>query len=162
MMREYLNLKLTPTFFNNNLIIIIFYSNYHLVVTKQYPYRSSAMVESILFDLDFKKASSLFLKALIVFEFMTTSGSSFQADTILLLRKFSLGVQSLVKFFTSLCFAPRMLLAGPCEQRDGVGILGLTKLTILYPLIILKYCIKSPFFRRSSSVVSPSAASRCS
>ena len=39
-----------------------------------------------------------------------------------------------------------MLLAGPCELRDGVGILGLIKLTLLYPLIILKYCIKPPLF----------------
>ena len=92
---------------------------------------------------------------------MTSSGSLFQSDTILLLRKCSLGVQSLVKFFASRCLAPRMLLAGSCELRDGVGILGLIKLTILYPLIILKYCIKFPLFRRSSSVVSPSAASRC-
>ena len=109
----------------------------------------------------FENSSYLFLKLLTVSEFLTFSGSSFQAGTTLFVKKLCLAGQDFTNCLYNL-WCPLVEPAGPKQFEFGLLLSGWNQSTTLIFLLILKYWIKSPLFLLSSRVVNPRVFRRSS
>lgn len=101
--------------------------------------------------------SSRALKLLIFMALMTLSGKRFQYGTILLQKNCSL-VVLLVACLVRRRLCPRVFTHS--ELSEAAGRVGVSYLTVLSQLAILKYSIRSPLILLVARVVMPSALSR--